>query len=469
MMRLVGTSLAVALVMGLAAVANAAPLTFTKSDLQASLSGKSIKAKKALSANVEVQIESPTSALLRVTNTSPAGGGEARLRRFGFQLKDGPQAKCLSLEAPGTGFKLKKVARPFCFWASWGTTCWDDTKEPKKVPWKQAWKESLFSYNVHVKSPVKKHGIAEGASALVRIKVAPSCAGSFKFTKDSFLLAPHAKSVGQSGNWAAKFKIFNGKKKDRGCAVGVAGVPAPPPPPPPPACDPEFTWGDLVATTADLTGQASAFLPVDTRAGSAQVMVNGGVGFGGPWTDAPYEAITATLRNGAGVIVEQLQANRRWPPPLDADGCNPTRDYPECWSWWDAAVDGLLALALPTWSDGSNAGFDDGPLRPTVTAQILSEDVGEPDDNAHQTVVVQWHAPLGLENAQLLLRARYDASLDGSFNDEPFVTLLSLNIGAEDVFSPDLLVEISEDLTTLTATFSVQAGLEAVCRDYEGL
>lgn len=434
---------------------DARAVTMGEPDIRAELVGQSIKGGKALTALVEVDVESATSAVFRITNTTAQtpGQGEAVLRRFGFQLADGPKAKCLKLESDSGHLKLKKVARPFCFWASWGMTCWDDTDEPGKKPWKQAWKESLFSYNVRVKSPVAKHGIHEGQSETFRLTLSPKCAGDFAFTPDAFLFAPVASAVGQQGNMAAKFKIFGGKKKDRGCSVGNAGAPSAP------VCTPEFTWAVFSANTSLVEGLPIGGGAPDTRAGSFNLELNGGVGFGGPWTDAPFEAVTATLTNGAGQAVEVIQGNRRWPPDgLDADGCEPGAGFPVCWTGWEAALDGLLSIALPDRSGDSNDGFDGSGLRPTIAVQVDQEKGGTRKDSAHQTVTVTWHAPLGLEGAQLHLQGRYDGN--------PSVTLVSVNIGNEDVFAPGVLVDINEDLTTLTATFNVQAGLEHVCSAY---
>ena len=230
----------------------------------------------------------------------------------------------------------------------------------------------------------------------------------------------------------------------------------------------DFTWSEFIAIATEQNMLPSLFRSADSRAGSVEMNFNGGHGFTGIYTDAPYASAIATLRNGAGKLVEQLQLNRRWPPKRGLDGCNPLRSYPECWiSASMNLVDGVLSAILPTYSTGSNQAFDDSGLRVEISGDMhMDFNDGALLDNSHETMIITWNAPLGIDTAGILLRGRYDWNFNGLNASDPMVALFRRNLTGYDDYQ-DPSVEILEETDTrLTIVINAQDGLNTVCETY---
>jgi hypothetical protein len=181
-------------------------------------------------------------------------------------------------------------------------------------------------------------------------------------------------------------------------------------------CPGPFTWLVLTTTAAERTGLPSFYSPDDTRAGSVNVQLNGGHGFGANETDPAFAAGFATLRNGSGSVIEELQLNRRYRPgALADDGCHLTATRTaQCWLPVDSQAErGLLEGLIPWRVRDSNHAFDDGEARVTVGASVLMDlRVWPPRSNDHETVRFTWDAPRGLDSARLLLRGSYQPAPD---------------------------------------------------------
>ena len=184
-------------------------------------------------------------------------------------------------------------------------------------------------------------------------------------------------------------------------------------PPGEPSCPGPFTWLDFTVVSATRDGRPSQFSEFDTRAGSMDVHLNGGHGFGTGESDPAFAAAFLTLRNGAGDILEELQVNRRYQPVrLDSDGCALESAFPQCWiPAPDEPTGTARDAALPRRARDSNEGFDDSGERVAVSGGVRI-DLGDepPVDNRHETVRVTWDAPEGIDGARLLLRASYRAA-----------------------------------------------------------
>ena len=234
----------------------------------------------------------------------------------------------------------------------------------------------------------------------------------------------------------------------------------------PPPCEPVFTWSAFTATASEIIGKQSDLTRYDTRAGSVDYAFNGGYGFDGITTDRPFDAAILTLRNGLTKILEQWQLNRRWPALV---GCESFAGWPRCWIFApDDSVDDVLSAAVPTYAGSSNDLHDSSGLRVEVSGELHLDytDGDDHTDNAHETLIVTWYAPLGLDTAQLLLRGRYDHDLDGLTGDDAMVPLLRRNFPWDDDLHDDAVVILEETDTTLTVALNVQAGLVRVCEEY---
>jgi len=231
-------------------------------------------------------------------------------------------------------------------------------------------------------------------------------------------------------------------------------------------CPGPFSWLVLTTTAAERDGKPSFFGPLDTRAGSVNVQLNGSHGFGANETDPAYASGFATLRNGTGSVVEELQINRRYRPgALDGDGCylmEPLQ-MPQCWVPVDTqAIGGVLEGGVPSRVRDSNEGFDDSGRRVTVAATVkIDLTTWPPRGNAHETVRVTWTAPDGLDTARMLLRGSYQPAPDGPVPGSAAysVPLLRSGWGAADdgaLFRLPFVREVERDEQRLTV--EVQAG-----------
>ncbi|GMV40585.1 MAG: hypothetical protein AMXMBFR64_23010 [Myxococcales bacterium] len=232
-----------------------------------------------------------------------------------------------------------------------------------------------------------------------------------------------------------------------------------------------FTWSEFIATAADLNGLPSTLADPDSRGGSVELNFNGWWDFRGEWADPPYEAAILTLRNGASAVLEQWHLNRFAPPGVHADGCNPAREWPECWLHAPAAIiDGVLSAAVPTAATSSNDGFDASGLRVEVSGSLHLDYAKPPPftSNSHEHMVITWDAPLGLDTAQVLLRGRYDRGLDGLDGADVMIDIVRLNLPlAPDLVPPFVsILELTE--TRVTIQVPVQPALEWVQDHYQG-
>jgi hypothetical protein len=235
-------------------------------------------------------------------------------------------------------------------------------------------------------------------------------------------------------------------------------------------CIPMFTWSEFIATSADLNKLPSLFQTPDSRGGSVEYNFNGGVGFNGITNDAPYSSSILTLRNGQPRLLEQVQMNRiPSPKVLDANGCSTTTSFPQCWVFYPQDGTGTTLVGeVPTYSTGSNQFFDNSGLRVEISGSI-ELDYSDPvfSDNSHETMFVEWYAPLGINKAQLLLRGRYDWKLDFLNATDYFVPLFWRNISALGPnFTHPAVTILEETPTRVRIAVNAQIATERVCEDY---
>lgn len=417
-----------------ASEASATPLAPAEVDVAVALVGAGSASQVPLAATVSVAIEGPDAVLLAIANTSPASSstvpGAPVLTRLAFNLADQPPADCFALEAVDgrARFELAAAVKPFCGGG-----------------------KARFGLGIVALNPAPKNGIAEGDSLLVRLRVDPACAPGFVFSPDAFVTAPTTPSGDGAAQWAAKFQVVGPRGADSGCAQGD-GVPV--------VHALVYTWSEFIATAAEKVGRPSLFEADDTRAGSLEVNFNGAYGFDNPDRDAPYTAGIANLSNGAGVIVEQWQLNRRWPnDDRDERGCTLGSTAPQCWIFPPAeGEDPVQTVVLPTYSEGSNQWFDPSGERVSVSGEVeVAFDAQPFEDNGHELVRITWTAPLGIDTARIQLRLHYDGNLNGELGDEPFVPLVRYGWpgDGEDVLAPVVAVVTATD-TELSIEVNVQ-------------
>jgi hypothetical protein len=317
-----------------------------------------------------------------------------------------------------------------------------------------------FDHAVAAHEPAPHNGLSPGEVLEIQLHLDPACGVTFDAA--SFADAKVVDADGTPVHWGARLQVVGDNGHDSGCALGLYGA----------GCEPDFRWSEIIATAADTNGLPSLFMQSDSRAGSLEINVNGGwSGFDGLSDDRPYEAAIVTMRNGADQIVEQLLVNRvNTPAALDENGCSLDKPYPSCWLFapLDLTGEDLVAL-LPVTTEGSNAGFDPSGDRARVDGGLVmhyGED-GPFTNNRHETMQITWTAPLGLETAQILLRARYDDEHDGLDDDDPLVTLLRLHDpNAEDTIAAGVQI-VHSDTTSLTIRMTAEQALERVCESYE--
>lgn len=422
-------------------VAWPATVASAKPDVDVELRGESHFARQTLTARVQIELESDDTARVRVTNTSPPFLGDPAngpfLTRMGLNLMQGPPRQCLDLEDEegNDDFMLQGTTMPFC---------------------SRVWKSDvLYSYGLRARGPYHDGGIAPGDSRVFRLSVREECRRRYRLTADTFLDASRSWSGGRWGQWAAAFRAAGPWGLDGGCGQGMAKRFA------------EvlvFTWADFVATSAESVGKPSFEQASDTRAGSVQIAMNGGVGFDATTFFRPFEGAIVTLKNGAGSILEQwMSGGTRLIPSLDESGCKPESEGRQCWLYVPHdLIDGQLFAFVPNRSDGSNEGFDDSGGRVEVRGEIVQDfRDGWPEDSSGRTVRFLWTDPDGLDGDLLELRVRYDVGLDGSFNDDPFVVFLRFGwTGSGPDFLARSLKVLHVSTNALLVELDVQEALE---------
>lgn len=419
-------------------------------DLSWTLDGVGPQSGAPLEAVVQVTVLGPRTALVRLRNTSPPISADLPtapvLTRLGFNLAGGPPARCLRVAEP-SWWRVVGRAAPFCAASPGGPT--------KGAP-------PGFAYGLAPPADQPSWGVHAGEVVELLLTVDAACGAHVTLSPEAFEDAPGGSSAGQPATWAATFDVLGPGGGEQGCAAGDVAIPGVHGAP---ECTPEHGWARLVATTADTNGLPSLFLPVDNRAGSVEVNVNGGVGFQPSSGEPPFEAGIVTLRNGVNAIVEQWQVNRAWP---QGQGCQGVNGSFVCWI--DAAVDlvgTLLSAQVPTLAAGSNDGFDPSGERAAVSGQLHLDYSGGAvfHDNSHQLVVVAWSAPNGLDTAQLLLRAGYGGPLSAQ-EDNPLVVLFRRGFPqAPDYRDPAVEILVETD-SSLVLGIGVQDALVEVCHRY---
>ncbi len=226
----------------------------------------------------------------------------------------------------------------------------------------------------------------------------------------------------------------------------------------------------------------------DTRGGSIEINT---IGEHTRFSEEKFVAGVVNLRNGTGKIVEQKQLERRWPPVLEVDGCNPTSAYSQCWAWkgdrtikvsggttaiLDSAMNGdsEVALMAPEKSGGSSEDFDSSGARVTVSGGLVSDFSNDVhSDNSHQTMRVTWEVPShrDLSETERRFQGHYDWECDGleagTGGDDPWVELFSRSSRDSADEIQHAAVNIVEDTPTrLTIEVNVQQALEAVRDQY---
>lgn len=382
-------------------------------------------------AEVDVVLVDPTAVALRLRNTSTPWQQGPRLERVAFSLANDPGLSCLAFHDASNRFTLAAPAAPLCGGVH------------------------TFAYELSaLTSPLWP---TEELQVILRVK--PACQSHFSFTAQTFLGSTPAQSGTQTAQLGAALSNVEGKDH-LVCVAGslvnlTPGV--------------HFSWATFLVGAAEVRTSTSVYGPGDSRAGSVSIDLAGDSLLDGITTDPPLEAAVLTLRNGAGVILEQQHLNRHWVPgALDEGGCT-TTGAPACFvSWPDDGANELLVAAVPTLVTDSNADFDLDGYRVTVAAELSLDYTMEPFlDSGHEVIRITWARQGSLRMAQLQLRAAYDANLDGSSADEPLVTLFARNApdhpnGAS---SPSVHVVTATE-THLVIDVDVQAALESVRAAY---
>lgn len=241
--------------------------------------------------------------------------------------------------------------------------------------------------------------------------------------------------------------------------------------PDPLACPGDFTWLDLTAISAERVPFPSLLHPADTRAGSVDLHLNGGWGFGSNETDPAFAAGFLTLRDGAGNLVEELQLNRRYrPASLTPDGCTTSAGAPQCWLPPDGGTPhGVLVASVPHRVRDSNEGFDDSGQRITVAGLLRVDLSGEPPrDSSHESVRITWNAPRGIDSARILLRGSYRRAPHASgIVPESFTVPLLRGGWVDQVGEGRIAVavvrEVERTENRLTVELSAQPLIEYLC------
>lgn len=411
-------------------------------DARATLQGEGQVSGVALAAVVDVTVLDPHRALVHVRNTSPPSGVSLStapvLTRLSFDMVGGPSPKCLTVSGP-VWWTATGRSRPPCEGAGGGLS-------------------GVYGYGFSTISKYSSWGVRAGESVDLLVYLNKHCAGGFVFTPGAFL---DAKADGTKPRWAAVFHEVGPNGYDGGCASGSASVAAPVA-----ACKPEVTWATLVANTSDTSGLPSFLLPSDSRAGSVEITVNGGDGFDTETEDPPFEAGIVSIRNGANTLLEQWQVNRYW---AAGEGCVDDGATFVCWISKALNLAGLdLPALVPTMAGSSNDGFDESGDRVEVRGELhVSYSGGHTlTDNSHETAIFEWSAPLGLQSAQLLIRAGYNSTAVPPGVSKPSVILFRRNFPlAADYAAPGVDVTVTH--VSARVSINLQEALERICERYD--
>lgn len=413
------------------------------------LAGQGSQSGVPLSATIDIDVVDSMANIfsLTITNTSPeTSSTEANapvLTRIGFDTAIDDAGIQLLADASSHPWSYTDRTKPFC---------------GKK-------NRTQYAHGISADRPAPKTGIARGETGTMLLKIDRPDGGSVDVADlDGF-------------TWAMKFQVVGAGGEDSGCSFGDAAVVTNPSQPV------VYYLSELVASAAEgwpglptVAGGANV-----TAAGSVEYNTFGGYGNGGvvPNTnmDPAYQAGIITLRNSSAV--EQKQIERRWPPGLDPEGCNPNRGFPECWIWsYDRTVSGnLLPSALdpqtgeltasvPDRAVSSNDNFDSYSPRVTVSGSLSANNVGAVSDNSHQTITATWEVPEGRvlkDETQILFRGRYDWQCNGLGSADVFVPLFYINYAdANDNVMSNGVVITEDTPTRLTMTVNVQDALNTV-------
>jgi hypothetical protein len=224
-------------------------------------------------------------------------------------------------------------------------------------------------------------------------------------------------------------------------------------------CDQPRVRAVLVATTGEVNGSDSSYMDgEDTRAGTFEADFRFGCG-PNPNSELATSRVTATLRSGAGTVVEQWLVNDPRPPhALNDHACNALQAYPQCWLFvpGDVEQDGTVTATVPKWSDGSNSDFDPFGSRPALSGKAALLLGNMEDDPVDGRVIVQWTAPKGIDTARLQLRIDRLTTEKGGLAADHFTLYRSRWYGdGPDVQSPVVEV-LGETDRTLTLAVSVR-------------
>ena len=410
------------------------------------LVGQGSQSGEPLSATIDIDVVDSTANIfsLTITNTSPeTSSTEVNapvLTRIGFDTGIDDAGIQLLAEDSTHPWSYTDRTKPFC---------------GKKD-------RTQYAHGISANRPAPKTGIARGETGIMMLQI------------DG---APVDVDDLGGFTWAMKFQVVGSGGEDSGCSFGDAAVVSAPSQPV------VYYLSELVASAAEAWPGLPAVAggPNVTAAGSVEFNTFGGLGNGGvvPNTnmDPAYQAGIITLRNSSAV--EQKQVERRWPPGLDADGCNPNRSFPECWIWSDyrtvsgnflqSALDpqtGELTASVPDRAGSSNDNFDSFSPRVTVSGSLTANDVSAVSDNSHQTITATWEVPEGRvlkDETQILFRGRYDWQCNGLGSADVFVPLFYINYADANDNVTSNGVMITEDTPTrLTMTVNVQDALNTV-------
>lgn len=416
-------------------------------DVSVDLAGQGSQSGEPLSATIEIDVVDVTANLfaLTITNTSPeTSSTEANapvLTRIGFDTSNGDVEVMLAESSHPWAYTDK--TKPFC-----------GRKD-----------RTQYAHGLSANRPAPKTGIARGETATMTLRIDPVGGGTFDVADLDGL------------TWAMKFQVVGAGGEDSGCSFGDAAVVSNPSEPV------VYYLSEFVASAAEAwpgLPTEEGGLPV-TAAGSVEYNTFGGYGNGGvvPNTnmDPAYQAGIITLRNSSAV--EQKQIERRWPPALDAEGCNANASIPQCFIWaYDRTVGGnllqgsldpqtgKLTASVPDRAGSTNDNFDSYSPRVTVSGSLTANDVGAVGDNSHQTITATWEVPEGRilkEETQLLFRGRYDWQCNGLGSPDVFVPLFYINYADanDNVMSPGVSI-VEDTATRLTMTINVQDALNSV-------
>lgn len=404
-----------------------------------------------LTGRFEAYIESDRELRLRIQNTSPETSSAVEdgplLTAVGFNLAGALPAECLEVTGAEDGAALLALS------------------ERDEVFCRRQVERGAVEDRFHVvlTSGAWTVGVARVEQRDVRIRIADGCASDYAFTREVLLDAPHSRAGGASAQWIASFTRVGIDGADVGCALGES-TPAPPKAPL------TETWTDFIATAAEAEPSESERQPDDTRAGSLEARFVDDIDREGAPLAPALPIVIASLRNGAGEILEEWHLNDVWPPAtVGADGCDSTAPHRYCFLYADPGEGEAAAVDLPQSVRDSNARFDEEGDRVSIRGTFGFTEGSAPEGDApvRRFLRLRWERPIDIGRARLKLRARADANRDGTFDDDPFVTLFRARwegSGADFVAPP--LTVIEETQTSVTVEIDVDAANLYVFKEY---